>query len=125
MSRSVATSELHPHDLFELPNGSVYEVNPYGTGATARLWCAHPPDAPIADPPLINLPTMPTVRLLSRHDQGAHTRHAGYVRQVFEQDMDRRHNVRMQGMYERQAQAAVTTRQHAPARRRWWTKLFA
>jgi hypothetical protein len=45
------------------------------------------------------------------------------VRQVFEQDMDRRHNVRMQGMYERQAAAA--TRQHAPARRRWWTKLFA
>ena len=123
MSRSVATSELRHQDLFELPHGSVYEVDLHGTRAEARLWCAHPPDAPIADPPRIALPAVPTVQLLNRHDQGAHTRHAGYVRQVFEQDMDRRHNVRMQGMYERQA--AVTTRQHAPAHRRWWTKLFA
>ena len=125
MSRMVATSELRHQDLFALPHGSVYEVDLHGTRAEARLWCAHPPDAPIADPPRIALPAVPTVQLLNRHDQGAHTRHAGYVRQVFEQDMDRRHNVRMQGMYERQAQAAVTTRQHAPARRRWWTKLFA
>ncbi len=125
MSRIVETKDLHHHDLFELPNGSVYEVDRGGTVVQARLWCAHPPDAPIAEPPLIALPATPTVRLLNRHDQGAHTRHAGYVRHVFEQEMDRRHHERMQGVYERQTQAAADVRQHAPARRPWWKKLFA
>jgi hypothetical protein len=125
MSRIVETSELHPYDLFELPHGSVYEVHRHGTAAAARLWCAHAPDVPIAEPPLIDLPALPTVHLLSRHDQGSHTTHAGYVRHVFEHEMDRRHHERMQGVYERQTQAAAETRQHAPARRPWWKKLFA
>ncbi len=125
MSRSVATTELRHQDLFELPHGSVYEVDLHGTRAEARLWCAHPPDAPIADPPRIALPAVPTVQLLNRHDQGAHTRHAGYVRQVFAHEMDRRHHAQMQMVYERQAQAAAATRQHELARRPWWKKLFA
>ena len=124
MSRIVATSELRHQDLFELPHGSVYEVDLHGTRAEARLWCAHPPDAPIADPPRIDLPAVPTVQLLNRHDQGAHTRHAGYVRQVFAHEMDRRHNVRMQGVYERQAQAAAATQQRAQGHRPWWKRLF-
>ncbi len=125
MSRSVATTELRHQDLFELPHGSVYEVDLHGTTAEARVWCAHPPDAPIADPPRIALPAVPTVQLLNRHDQGAHTRHAGYVRHVFEQEMNRRHQEQMQQVYARQAQAAAQTRQHAPAHRPWWKKLFA
>ncbi len=125
MSKIVATQELRHQDLFELPHGSVYEVDSRGTVVQARLWCAHPPDAPSAEPPLIDLPAVPPVRLLNRHDQGEHARHAGYVRQVFEQEMDRRHQEQMQGVYARQAQAAAHTRQHAPARRPWWKKLFA
>jgi len=125
MSRIVETKELHHQDLFELPNGSVYEVDRHGAAATARLWCAHPPDAPIADPPRIDLSAMPTVSLLSRHDQGSHTRHAGYVRQVFEHEMDRRHHERMQVVHEQRARAAAETRQHEQARRPWWKKMFA
>ncbi len=60
MSRIVATKELRHQDLFELPHGSVYEVNRRGTAVQVRLWCAHPPDAPSAEPPLIDLPAVPT-----------------------------------------------------------------
>lgn len=124
MSKIVEINELRHQDLFELPNGSVYEVERHGT-IGARLWCAHPPDAPIADPPRIDRLTMPTVSLLSRHEQGSHTRHAGYVRQVFEHTMDRRHYERMQVVYAPRAQAAAETRQHEHARRPWWKKMFA
>ena len=125
MSRIVETKELRHQDLFELPHGSVYEVDRHGTAGAARLWCAHPPDVPIADPPRIDLPPTPTVRLLSRHEQASHTQHPGYVRQVFEHEMDRRHNERMQVVNEQRARAAAETRQHAQARRPWWRKVVA
>ena len=125
MSCIVETNALRHHDLFELPTGSVYEVDRQGSVAQARVWCAHLPDAPTAEPPLIDLPALPTVRRLDPQDQGSHTRHAGYVRQVFVQEMDRRHNQRMHAVYENINREHAATQQRERAARPWWKKLFA
>jgi hypothetical protein len=53
-----------------------------------------------------------------------HTRHDGYVKNVFHREMDRRNNAMMQSVYVRGQQAADEQRRLDQAGRPWWKKLF-
>lgn len=127
MSRIVEASTLHHRDLFALPNGSIYETRGQGTTAgvlQARLWCAHPPDPITFSPPQIDLSAGQTVQLLSRDETRDHIRHEGYVRAVFEHEMERRFQEQMQRVDARTQRAQAETQQRARALRPWWKKLF-
>jgi hypothetical protein len=127
MSKMIETAELRHRDLFEMPNGSVYVTEGHGSAESpfkARLWCAHPPDLNTAHPLLIDLP-LESVRLLtSQHESGVHTRHEGYVKQVFVAEMNRRHGDQMRGVYAKMSHEAEETRRQERSRRPWWKKLF-
>lgn len=128
MTRIIETTELRHGDLFEMSNGSVYmtEVHPDTPGHfQARLWCAHPPDPSMAQPPLIDLPPGPVRLLIDRHETGIHVRHDGYVKQVFVAEMNQRHQNQMRGVYAKMSREAETARQQANDRKPWWKKLFA
>lgn len=125
MSKLIETTELRHGDLFETPNGSVYRAEAQAEHAgslQARLWCAHPPDPNTAHPALIDLPPGPVQLLIDRHETGIHVRHAGYVKQVFVTEMNRRHQDQMSRVYATMQRTAEADRQqHKP----WWKKLFA
>lgn len=125
MSRLVEVTELRYRDLFALPNGTIYQASGSGTGALqARVWCAHPPDSITSDSPPINLAPGQSVQLLSRDETRGHTGHAGYVRAVFADEMDRRHQERMQVVMARRQREAAALHQLERARWPWWKKLF-
>jgi hypothetical protein len=127
MSKLIETTELRDGNIFELPNGSVYLVEAQADSARtlqARLWCAHPPDLATAHPPLIDLPPGPVRVLIDRHETGVHVRHAGYVKQVFVAEMNRRHQDRMSRVYATMKRTAEADRQQAYDRKPWWKKLF-
>jgi hypothetical protein len=127
MSKLIDTTELRHGNIFELPNGSVYLVEAQADPARtlqARLWCAHPPDAATAHPPLIDLPAGPVRLLIDRHETGIHVRHVGYVKQVFVAEMNRRHQDQMTGVYASMQRTAAADRQLAHDRKPWWKKLF-
>lgn len=123
MSRTVEAKELHHHDMFEMPNGSLYTVGDEA-GHQARLCCAHPPDPITFDPPFIDLPPAQQVRLLSGREAEAHAQHAGYVEAVFRGEMDRRHVGNMQAVGEKRQREAAAQHQREHASRPWWKKLF-
>lgn len=128
MSRLIETTELRHGDLFEMPNGSVYVAEGYPDNPgvlQARLWCAHPPDPNTSHPPLIDLPPGPVQLLTDRHETGMHVRHAGYVKQVFVAEMNRRHQDQMSGVYATMQRTAEADRKQAYDRKPWWKKLFA
>lgn len=128
MSNLIETTALRHGDLFELSNGSVYraEAQADHTGPLqARLWCAHPPDAAMAHPPLIDLPSEPVRLLIDRHETGIHVRHDGYVKQVFVAEMNRRHQDQMSRVYTTMKRTAEAERKQAYDRKPWWKKLFA
>ncbi len=127
MSTTIEATALHERDLFELPGGSVYETARRPTGddhVQARLWCAHPPDVATGAPPQVTFHPQQVVGLLSHAETRPHVGHSGYVRTVFEQEMDRRHQALMSVAYEKLKREATATRQAAHARRSWWQKLF-
>jgi hypothetical protein len=125
MSRIVEAAALSYRDLFALPNGSVYETRSTTAGALqARLWCAHPPDPITFSPPQIDLTPGQMVQLLSRDETRSHIRHEGYVRAVFEQEMERRFSEQMQLVDARTQRAHAATQERERALRPWWKKLF-
>lgn len=124
MSRMIETTELRHHDMFEMPNGSVYVTEGHGSAEhpfRARLWCAHPPDSITFEPALIDLPLAQVRLLVDQHESGVHTRHEGYVKQVFVAEMNRRHQDQMRGVYAKMSREAEITRSSS---RPWWKKLF-
>lgn len=128
MSRMVATKVLRHGDLFVLPNGSIYETTRGGENAyaaQARMWCAHPPDPVTAASQLIDLLPEQQVQLLDRDETRGHSSHAGYVRAVFEHEMDRQHQARMIPVYEKMKREDAAALQRSRASRPWWKKLFA
>ena len=127
MSRNIEASALRHRDLFALPNGSIYETSGNGTTAgalQARLWCAHPPDPITFNPSHIDLTPGQMVQLLNRDETRSHTRHDGYVRAVFEQEMERRVREQMLLVDARAQCAQAEAREHERALRSWWKKLF-
>ncbi len=127
MSKMVASTELRPGVMFEMPNGSVYVTSgdePTGT-LQARLWCAHPPDAVTFDPPQITIVAGQDVCLLSAKEAEQHARHEGYVEAVFRNEMERRNEVMLRSAHERGNVAAAEQRQHDRNRLPWWRKLLA
>ena len=128
MSRIVEVKELRRGDMFELPNGSVYEAegsgDQHGAQQRARLWCAHPPDAITFEPPPAEFPPDQQVQLLSGEDMKEHSRHEGYVKKMFHDEMDRRNDAMMQSVHRRGQQAADEQRRRDHAGRSWWKKLF-
>lgn len=128
MGTVIKATALQQRDVFELPNGSVYETARRGTAddpVQAHLWCAHPPETRTGAPPLIDLPPELEVSLLNRSEARLHVGHAGYVRTVFEQEMDRRHNEQMSVVYEKMNREDAAIRQREHERRPWWKKLFS
>jgi len=126
MSKMVASTELRPGVMFEMPNGSVYVTSgdePTGT-LQARLWCAHPPDAVTFDPPRIDIPAEQELLLLSGKEAEQHARHDGYVEAVFRNEMERRNEVMLRSAHERGTVAAAEQRQRDQARLPWWRKLL-
>lgn len=127
MSRTVEATTLRHRDLFTLGSSSIYETRRHGTAADAlqaRLWCAHPPDPITFAPPYIDLAPEQTVQLLSRDETRGHLRHDGYVRAVFEQEMDRRFQTQMQRVSARIDRAEAEVRERERALRPWWKKLW-
>lgn len=127
MSRIVEATALRHRDLFALLNGSIYETRGHGTPAgalQARLWCAHPPDPITFNPPHIDLAAGQTVQLLSRDETRSHIHHAGYVRMVFEQEMERRFREQMQVVDARTQREAAASHERERALRSWWKRLF-
>ncbi len=127
MSTIIKVKSLQQRDLFELPNGSVFETGRRGTDADpvlAQLWCAHPPDAPTGAPVLMEFPPEQDVCLLSHGESRLHVRHPGYVRTVFEQTMATHHQDQMNRVYEKINREDAVQRGHANAKRPWWQKLF-
>jgi hypothetical protein len=127
MPLTIEAQALRHDDLFALPHGSVYQTVRRGPPAgpvQAKLWCAHPPDAVTFTPPLIDISSAQPVQLLGRGDTRGHTGHAGYVRAVFAQEMDRRHQERMTAVVETSRRAAAEARQRARAGWPWWKKLL-
>ncbi len=125
MSTIIKVQALQQRDLFELPNGSVFETGRRGTDADpvlAHLWCAHPPDAPTGAPVLMEFAAEQDVGLLSQGESQVHVRHPGYVRTVFEQTMATHHQDQMNRVYENINREDAATRHHA--RRPWWQRLF-
>jgi hypothetical protein len=128
MSTVIKVTALQQRDLFELPNGSVYETARRGTAddpVQAHLWCAHPPDASTFAPPLIDLQPEHEVSLLSTSESRLHVSHAGYVRKAFEQEMDRHHQESMSVVYEKMNREDAALRQREHEGRPWWKKLFS
>jgi hypothetical protein len=128
MSTIIKVTALQQRDLFELPNGSVYETARRGTdddSVQARLWCAHSPEPSTFAPPLINLSPEQEVCLLNSNESRLHIAHAGFVRKVFEQEMDRHHQELMSVVYEKMNREDAATRLQEHARRPWWKKLFS
>lgn len=127
MSTMIKVTALQQRDLFELPDGSVYETDRRGTDddpVQARLWCAHPPDTATGAPPLVAFASEQAVGLLSHAESRLHVGHVGYVRTVFEHEMERHHHELMSVVYEKMNREDATTRQGEQARRPWWQKLF-
>lgn len=128
MSTIIKVTALQQRDLFELPNGSIYETARRGTGSDpvqAHLWCAHPPDATTFAPPLINLLPDQEVCLLSHAESRVHVGHSGYVRTAFEEEMDRHHQEQMSVVYEKMNRDDAVVRQNEQANRPWWKKMFS
>ena len=127
MSTLVGATELRHADIFETQNGSAYmvasPVEPNGV-PRARLWCAHPPDATVFDPPLIDLSTEQEVRFLKADEAEVHYTHEGYVEHVFRGEMDRRHNAKMQAVYEQANRDDAARREQLRVSRPWWKKVF-
>lgn len=127
MSRIVEAGTLRHRDLFALDNGSIYETRGHGTAPgvlQARLWCAHPPEPITFAPPQIDLAPDQTVQLLTREETREHLRHDGFVRTVFEQEMERRFQIQMQRVDVRVRHAEEAARERARFMRPWWKKLF-
>jgi hypothetical protein len=127
MSTSIKVTALQQRDLFELPNGSVYETARRGAKdepVQAQLWCAHEPDAPTGAPKPMTFPLEQTVALLSHAESRLHVRHPGYARTVFEQTMEAHHQQQMNRVYETINREDVALRQQTHAGRSWWRKLF-
>jgi len=127
MSKMVEVKDLRPGDVFAVPDGSVYEAEgaPDQQGQQqARLWCAHPPDALTFDPPPTAFPPNQQVQLLHGEAVKEHAFHDGYVKRVFQQEMERRHTAMMQAVHTRGQQAAAEQRRLDGAARPWWKKLF-
>jgi|GEM_PF-6839336 len=127
MSTIIKVKALQQRDLFELPNGSVFETGRRGTDTDpilAQLWCAHTPDAPTGTPLLMEFPPEQDVSLLSYAEARPHVHHAGYVRTVFEQTMETNHQRQMNRVYEKINREDAAERLHAHAHRPWWQKVF-
>ena len=127
MSTTIKVQALQQRDLFELPNGSVYETARRGSAnepVQAQLWCAHPPDPATGTPVLMMFPPEQAVVMLSHSESRLHVRHAGYVRTVFEQTMDTHHQEQMNRVYDTINREDAVTRQQALTRRSWWQKIF-
>ena len=127
MSTIIKVQALQQRDLFELPNGSVFETGRRGSDADpvlAHLWCAHPPDAPTGAPVLLAFSAEQDVCLLSHAESRLHVRHSGYVRTVFEQTMETQHQEQMSRVYETINRDDAVQRERAHAQRPWWQKLF-
>ena len=127
MSKIIRAGDLRRGDMFEMATGSVYETS--GQAATAglpqaRLWCAHPPDLLTFEPALIDLTPEQEVRLLNGAETEGHTRHDGFVENLFRTEMDRRNQAMMQTVYERQSLEQQEQRARDRARRPWWKKVF-
>ena len=127
MSTLVNATELRHADIFETQNGSAYMVaNPLEPNGAprARLWCAHPPDDKVFDPPLIDLPAGQEVRVLEAEEAEVHYAHEGYVEHVFRGEMDRRHNTKMGEVYEQTNRDDAARREQLRASRPWWKKVL-
>lgn len=127
MSRIVEARELRDRDLFALSHGSIYETRGHATAAGvlhARLWCAHLPDQITFELPQIDFPPEQLVQLLGRDETRSHLHHDGYVRAVFEQEMERRFQAQMLLVTARTERADAEKRERERALRPWWKKLF-
>ena len=127
MGRIIEIKELRGGNIFDTPNGSVYEA----TGPAdqrgvqqARLWCAHPPDAITFEPPQTGFLPNQRVQILSGQEMKDHSQHEGYVKKVFQHEMERRNNAMMHSVHRRGQQAAAEQRRLDRAGRPWWKKLF-
>lgn len=128
MSTTIKVKTLQHHDLFELPNGSVYEMARRGNSdepVQALLWCAHSPDATTHAPSLVNFPPEQEVHMLDHTESRLHIGHPGYVRTAFEQEMDRHHQASMSVVYEKMNREDAFVRQREHEQRPWWKKLFS
>lgn len=127
MSTTIKVRALQDRDMFELPNGSVYEMAQRGADGEpvqAVLWCAHPPDPPTEKPALTEFHPEQSVSVLSYAESRLHVSHPGYVRAVAEHEMNRRHQERMSKVYENIKREDAAARQRKSARRPWWRNVF-
>jgi hypothetical protein len=128
MSTIVEVKDVHEGDMFELESGSIY-VATSGVGSEGtprvRVVCAHAPDPITFDPPLVELPSTQTVRLLSGREADAHRLHDGYVEKAFRVEMDRRNSAMMRTVGENREREAKAQQQRDLASRPWWRKLLS
>ena len=127
MSKTIQAGDLRRGDMFEMADGSVYETSGQADTAgprQARLWCAHASEPLTFEPPLIELPPAQEVQLLNVAETEGHTRHDGFVANLFQSEMDRRNQDMMHGVYERQHLEQQEQRASDRARRPWWKKVL-